>query len=334
MGDILNSLPVAAALQAAHPDATIDWVIEERWQELLCARGTSPDVHRSPQKPLVNNIYTVNTRAWRDSPFSSGTRNQILALRRTIREKQYTTVIDVQGAIRSAVIAKFSRAPRIVGFEKPREPQAKYLYNKRVPAQGVHIIEQNVSLAALPVPSRETEMLPRDYAAECRCEAEVKNLAHPRFAILNPGAGWGAKEWPAERYGEVARELAKEGITSILNLGPNEDALAARVESTSNNSTVRLSGSISDLIAWMRRASLFIGGDTGPMHMANLLGVPVVAIFGPTNPARNGPFYSPFVVLRHEDSQTSYSHHDRAHEGLMSINSDEVVTAARTLLSK
>src|SRR5437868_13073216 len=136
MGDILNSLPVAAALQAAQPDATIDWVIEERWQELLRALGSSLDAPRSPQKPLVNNIYTVNTRAWRDNPFSAQTRNQILTLRRIIREKQYTTVIDVQGAIRSAVIAKFSRAPRIVGFGKPREPQAKYLYNERVKAQG------------------------------------------------------------------------------------------------------------------------------------------------------------------------------------------------------
>ena len=117
MGDILNSLPVAAALQAAHPDATIDSVIEERWQELLCAPGISVDAPRSRRSRSVNNIYTVNTRAWRDSPFSAQTRSQIFALRKAIRESGYTAVIDVQGAIRSAVIAKFSCAPRICGLK-------------------------------------------------------------------------------------------------------------------------------------------------------------------------------------------------------------------------
>jgi heptosyltransferase-1 len=120
----------------------------------------------------------------------------------------------------------------------------------------------------------------------------------------------------------------------VLNIGPNENDLAAKVESTSNGATRRVSGSIGQLIALARRAALFIGGDTGPMHLANILGVPVVAIFGPTNPERNGPYYSPYVVLRHESSETSYSHHDRQHEGLMSITSDEVLAAARTLLNK
>jgi len=116
MGDIINSLPVAAALQQASPESTIDWVIEERWQELLCARGTALGSPRSPQKPLVNAIYTVNTRAWRDNPLSQRTRSAIFELRRAIRNKHYTTVLDVQGAIRSAVIARFSSANRIVGF--------------------------------------------------------------------------------------------------------------------------------------------------------------------------------------------------------------------------
>src|SRR4051812_25596705 len=117
MGDILNSLPVAAALRQAYPDSEIDWVIEERWQELLCARGTSPDAPRSPEKPLVNTIHTVNTRAWRDHPLSRKTLSEIAALRRRIRAREYTSVIDVQGAIRSAVIARFSSAPRVVGFD-------------------------------------------------------------------------------------------------------------------------------------------------------------------------------------------------------------------------
>jgi heptosyltransferase-1 len=334
MGDILNSLPVAAALLQAYPNATIDWVIEERWLELLRARGTAANGPRSPQKPLVNSIFTVNTRKWRHRPLSTETRHQILELRHNLRESHYTSVIDVQGAIRSAVIARMSSCPRVLGFEKPREGPAKYLYTNRVKAQGTHIVEQNVSLASLPVPQRNPEILPCDPAAESWCEAELKKFNSNKFAILNPGAGWGAKEWPPERYGEIACELAKDGISSVLNIGPNEDDLAEKVESISNGSTHRVSCSIGELIALMRRASLFIGGDTGPMHLANLLGIPVLAIFGPTNPARNGPYYQRFIVLRHEDSHTSYSHHDREHAGLMSITAPEVTAAARKLLNQ
>jgi heptosyltransferase-1 len=334
MGDIVNSLPVAAALQQAYPDSVIDWVIEERWLELLCAQGRSLDGPRSPEKPLVDTIHTVNTRSWRDHPFAKHTRNEILALRRAIREREYTTVIDVQGAIRSAVIARFSAAPRVVGFDSPRERPSRYLYNQKTKAQGVHIIEQNVSLTSLPFPARMQEMLPHDPVAENWCDAEIEKLVCPKFAILSPGAGWGAKEWPPERYGEVARELAKEGVASVLNIGPNEHDLAAKVQFTSNGCAHPVSGSIGQLTALTRRAALFIGGDTGPMHLANILGIPVVAIFGPTNPERNGPFYSPYVVLRHESSETSYSHHDRQHEGLLNITSAEVAAAARTLLNK
>lgn len=334
MGDIINGLPLAAALKQAYPDSMIDWVIEERWQELLCAKGTTLDAPRSAQKPLVNKVHLVNTRRWRDYPLSGSTWRGISGLRRAICDNQYTTVIDVQGAIRSAVIARFSSAPRIIGFAEPRERPSKHLYKQKIKAQGVHIVEQNVSLAALPVPPRSGELLPCDPAAESWCKEIIERLPFPSFALLNPGAGWGAKEWPPERYGEIARELANDGIACVLNIGPNENDLAAKVEATSDGTTTRVSESIGRLIALTRRASLFIGGDTGPMHMANVLGIPVVAIFGPTDPARNGPYYAPFTVLRHEASETSYSHHDREHQGLMSITSTEVLAAARTLLSK
>src|SRR5205814_823312 len=149
MGDLINSLPVAAALRKAKPDAAIDWVVEERWSELLCAKGAAHDGSRSPLKPLVDTIYTVNTRRWRDNIFARSTRKEIAELRRRLGQAGYTSVIDVQGAIRSAVIARFSKSKRIIGFEKPREPQAKYFYTERIPARGTHIIEQNVSLTGL-----------------------------------------------------------------------------------------------------------------------------------------------------------------------------------------
>jgi heptosyltransferase-1 len=154
----------------------------------------------------------------------------------------------------------------------------------------------------------------------------------PAFAILSPGAGWGAKQWPAERYGLVARELASHGVRSLINYGPGEEELAAAVESASEGAARKISCSISELIALTRRARLFIGGDTGPMHLAAALEVPVVAIFGPTNPARNGPFGTRSIVLRSPSSLTSHARRSEPESGLLEITTGDVVGAARQLL--
>ena len=149
------------------------------------------------------------------------------------------------------------------------------------------------------------------------------------FAILNPGAGWGAKRWPAERYGQVAKELAKDGLCSLVNYGPGEEELASAVEAASEGTARKISCSVSELIALTRRARLFIGGDTGPMHMAAALKVPVVAVFGPTNPARNGPFGTKSVVLRSASSVTDHARRREPEQGLLHITVGEVVAAAR-----
>jgi heptosyltransferase-1 len=152
------------------------------------------------------------------------------------------------------------------------------------------------------------------------------------FAILNPGAGWGAKRWPAERYGEVARKLAHQGMRSILNYGPGEEELVRAAEAASAGTAKAMSCSITELIALTRRARLFIGGDTGPLHLAAALRVPVVAIYGPTDPARNGPYGTRSVVLRSPESVTTHARRAAADEGLSTIGSDAVVGAARKLL--
>jgi len=169
-----------------------------------------------------------------------------------------------------------------------------------------------------------------DADAEKKVSALTANMA--RFAILNPGAGWGAKQWPVERYGEVARALGEDGICSLVNHGPGEEELATTVERVSGGAARKISCSIAELIALMRRASLLIGGDTGPMHLAAALKIPVVAIFGPTNPARNGPFGTRSIVLRSASSMTDHSRRREPEQGLLEITPEEVVAAARTLL--
>jgi heptosyltransferase-1 len=207
-----------------------------------------------------------------------------------------------------------------------------------VETNGNHVVEQALALAQAVISSsiapgpkaHNTIEFPFDPDAENAIATLTAQASD--FVILNPGAGWGAKMWPAERYGEVAKELAKDGVYSLVNYGPGEEALAIAVETASAGAAQKISCSVSELIALTRRARLFIGGDTGPMHMAAALNIPVVAIFGPTNPARNGPFGTRSIVLRSAHSTTDHTRHREPEQGLLEISASDVVDASRTLL--
>jgi heptosyltransferase I len=335
MGDIVHTLPAVAALRTAFPEATIGWVVEDRWAELLSTISAAHSGAGTPERPLVDNIHTVNTKVWRTSMTSAQTWKQIAAALRQVRSARYEIAIDFQGAIRSALIARAAGAGAIYGFAQPRETAARTLYSRRTFARGTHIVEQNLSLAE-DVTGRVLQMpkaiLPRDQDAERECERRLQQDRIGKFALLNPGAGWGAKRWPPERYGQVARQLGRSGLKALINFGPGEQDLAKAVERASGGNAIELSCSITQLIALARRASLFVGGDTGPMHLAAAFGVPVVALFGPTDPARNGPFGTRSVVLRSPTSLTSHKRRPRPEPGLLEITADQVIAATRQLL--
>lgn len=334
LGDVIHALPAVASLRETFPEAELGWVIEERWAELLCAPGESRTGPLSPQRPLVDRVHMVNTRGWRQAIFSIATLRAVAAARHELRAGQYEAVIDFQGAIRSAVIARWARAP-IFGFAEPREKPAAFLYKKKNPPSGSHVIEQNLSLAsALTGATSKNYCFPLPSSLEA--EATMNQWLHERqvtqFVLINPGAGWGAKLWPESRYAEVARVLAAEGVRPILNAGPGEEELADRIAAGTQGAALIVHCSITELIALTRRASLLIGGDTGPMHLAAALQIPVVAIFGPTSPVRNGPFATRSLVFRHPLSVTSYSHREERDDAMLQIQAEEVLAAARELL--
>jgi heptosyltransferase-1 len=285
----------------------------------------------------VDRIHTVTTKQWRASPFSVQTWERIAAVLSDVRAERYDIAIDLQGAVRSSLLARWSGAPVIYGFAQPRENLASMFYTRQVIARGDHVVEQYLSLAEalagrpLKVPPVE---FPRDDAADRECDRRLKEHNVKDFVLLNPGAGWGAKQWPAERYGWVARLLAEDGMKSFINFGPAEENIARAVQAAGSGAAETFTGSLTELIALTRRARLFIGGDTGPMHLAAAMGVPVVAIFGPTNPARNGPLGACSIVLRSASSVTSYKHLDDPDCGLLDITSAQVVDAARQLLKE
>ena len=349
MGDIIHTLPAAAALREAFPDASIGWLVEERWTELLCTPRESRSGTRSLQRPLVDRVHTVNTAKWRRALFSFDTWQQIARDLREFRGVRYDAVIDFQGAIRSALLARWSGAPTVYGDRRPRESAASMFYTRRVPVttNGTHVVQQAVELADAIVPEavipeaiippmmvRTSAAEPAQFPVDPDAENKITGLTAGMkdFVVLNPGAGWGAKRWPAERYGLVAKEIAKDGLRSLINYGPGEEDLAVSVEAASDGAAQIISCSISELISLTRRARLFIGGDTGPMHLAAALKIPVVAIFGPTNPVRNGPYATRSIVLRSTSSVTDHARHGEPEKGLLEITIGEVVAATRNLL--
>jgi heptosyltransferase-1 len=345
MGDVLHALPAVAMLRRALPEAQIGWVVERRWRELLCAPETELAGSRGVGRPLVDEVHLVDTRAWRKHLFAPETRSEFLAVRGSMRLREYDGALDLQGATKSAVIAKLSGAATILGFRQPRERIARVLYDSLADHSARHVIEQNVELMQTWLEeiglSRATStlqpgaaLLPRDRASEARIESTLRSmgLARAPFAILTPGAGWPAKQWAPQSYGELAVQLASRGLHSVINYGPGEEALAQQTAAASNGHAVPLFSSLSELMALARRAQFFVGGDTGPMHLAALLGVKTVALFGPTDPARNGPYWAGTRVLRDSASVTSYSHSRTEDLGLENLTVERVLAEIDALL--
>jgi heptosyltransferase-1 len=197
-----------------------------------------------------------------------------------------------------------------------------------------HVVEQGCELLGAAVgetlrPAKVT--LPVDPAAEQWCDALLAGVAE-RFALMAPTAGWGAKQWPVERYGAVAAALGRAGFRILVNAPSSEHTVGRRVVEASGGAATLVPCSVGQMIALVRRAGVVIAGDTGPLHLAAALERPVVGLFGPTDPARNGPYGTQSRVMRHSSSRVDHSRHVETEEGLMQITTEQVVEAALELL--
>jgi heptosyltransferase-1 len=335
MGDILHALPAVTALRAAHPEWFIGWAVEPRWRSLLAAESKTGDAGRGAEMPLVDRLHRIPAKQWGRAPLTRRTLSEVAASRRELRAEQYDVCIDLQGAVRSAWIGRWARPKRMIGEAHPREAIARWLFNERIATRGVHVIEQALEVAAAAAHEQLTfipPLFPHDPAAEAWCDA-LQLERHP-FVLVNPGAGWGAKRWPAERYGEVARALSGQGFEVLVNAGPAERELAEAMVVASGGRARRVDPTLGQLIALTSRATLMIAGDTGPLHLACALGKPVVGIFGPTDPARNGPFGCAFRVLRHPESKRDHSRRSEPEAGLLTITAADVLRAVKELLEE
>jgi len=285
IGDIIHTLPTLAAIRANLPDAEIAWAVERRSAEIL--RGNS----------LIDNLIELDTRAMR-----GGKRIEEILLEasrqwRELRRFEFDVALDFQGLLKSAAIAKFSKAKRRYGFSSRnlREPASRFLLDETIDAlPNTHIIRKNLELAAkalkISVPDVNFEFpIYTDEAHRLEAEKIIAETSE-NFAILNPAGGWVTKLWHAEKFGALADRLWQEnGLVSIVTTAPNERELAEKVLHNSKSGKVFLTEpGLKGFYELAKRAKIYIGGDTGPTHIAVAAGAPIVGIFGPTEWWRNG----------------------------------------------
>lgn len=324
MGDVLHALPAVARLREARPDWEVDWVVDPRWAPLLVdAQGRGPIVHR---------IHLAETRLWSKAPVSLATMRSIAELWRALRTEQYDLVVDMQGTLRSAVIGWMAGGREFAGFADPRERLAANFYSRKLERRGRHVVEQGAALLGEACGFAQqpgSVSLPRETLADLWAEESVGGRG---VCLLAPGAGWEAKRWPAEKFGLLAKELRQMGLDVIVNSSHKDDTLAEAIMRASGGLARVEVCDVAGLVALVRRVTVMVGGDSGPMHLAAVLGVPVVALFGPTDPERNGPWGpGKKMVLRDPASVTSYKR-TANDSGLARLTVEAVVNAVHGLI--
>ncbi len=304
LGDIVHALPVLAAIRRAWPAARVDWIVDEAYAPILSlAEGLHQRVIvRASGNPEGLPPLTSGRLAPQGTVRFGGVMGYLSAVRH-LRAQRYDAALDLQGLIKSAVWARLSGAARVIGFDRAhlREPMAAAFYSETVvPLEAPHVIQKNLSiLRALGLPPAAVE-LPLHPAAADATMAAIGGAGGARaYAVLNPGAAWPNKRWPADRFGALASQLyARTRLRSLVTWGPNERELAeAVVRSSSDAAALAPPTTIADLAVIMRDAALVVSGDTGPLHIAAAMGTPLVGLYGPTWPERNGPWHPDDQVI-------------------------------------
>ena len=286
LGDLVHTLPVVAALRRGDPTGRIDWLVDERFKELV---DLVPAIDRRMTWPRRGSSLSSYYRAIRE-----------------LRRERYDVALDVQGLFKSGAAAWLGGATRVVGFDRTglREPAASWFHTERALATSPgHVIEKNLTLVShLGVDPRPwsfpIETPPTSVVARVREQLSLDG--EEPFVVVNPGSAWPSKCWPPARYGELAQRMSAElGSRVVVAWGPGEQDLAAAVVDAAAGAAVLAPPTdIRDLVSLLRAASLVVGGDTGPLHLAMAARTPVVAIYGPSDPVRNGPWGPADVVVR------------------------------------
>jgi heptosyltransferase-1 len=319
MGDVIHALPAVARLRQAFPNARIAWAIEPRWAPLL------------EDNPSVDEVIAAPTSLWRKHLASPTTWSAVRELHRHLRESGFDAAVDFQGLLKSALLARLSGATRIFGFERQdlREPLAGLFYSDRVHSAATHVVEKNLALAAALGAAAGPVEFPLPPGAL------DSDLPRGEFVLASPVAGWKAKQWPPEHYARLAGILhCHTSMTLVLDCAATDRAYCEQIRRLAPDGACHLHvSSLAGLIAATRRARAVVGIDSGPLHLAAALGVRGVAIFGQTDPARNGPYGDTFVILRASGALTSYKREGAFAPSMTAIEPEQVWQALEPRLA-
>jgi heptosyltransferase I len=300
MGDVIHALPAAASLKSATPEARLTWAIEPRWAPLL------------EGNPYVDRVVAVRRK----------TAAGLIASWRELRSERYDVAVDLQGLMKSALTAAAARPERTFGFEATREAAAAVFYSDRIAVSAPHVVDRNLELAQ----AAGARAFVREFPLPAG--APEGDLPEGDYVLASPLAGWRAKQWPLENYARLAEILLREcGLPLVVN-GPPGAPLADIAGCRAHYS------GIAGLIHATRRAAAVVGVDSGPLHLAAALAKPGVAMFGPTDPARNGPYGAPMLVMRDARAVTTYKRGTEIDDSMRRVSPEQVFEALKDVLTR
>jgi heptosyltransferase-1 len=324
IGDVVHTLPALSLIRRHQPSGYVAWVAERGGPSTLLA-----------ENPCLDRLIEIDSRGWRSHWSATKTRAEIGSAIESLRSERFDVALDFQGLLKSAAIGLLSGATRRIGFAYGalREPASGLLLTERVRVDDQqHVIQKNLRLVehlGIPNDGRVEFPLAISHEDELFSENEISRLGG-RIAMVNPGGGWPTKLWRTSDYALIADRLwSAFGLPTIVTFGPGEEQMAREVvQNTRSGAAVALGASLKQLFALARRSSLFIGGDTGPLHLAAAAGAPIVAIYGPTSSVRNGPLGShgeePVAERRDLECRIDCYRRRCAHTSCMSIPSEIV----------
>ena len=323
LGDLVHTLPVVPPLSGAFPGTPLDWLVDSRWSPLI---------------KLVRGISEV-------IPLQSSVSGYLRCMRR-VRRKRYSCIIDFQGIYRSAILGWSSGAERRIGRDRnsARERGAARFYTDRIAPSGQHVAAMSMSLAVHAGAQPPAEMqfpitVPADQVMQLR--KKLSGEQSETYIVLSPGGGWKSKCWPAERFGALCAQIwQRNGIRCVINLAPGEQQLGKEVVASSFPAKpIVYRPALPELVALLSQALLVVGADTGPLHLAAALGTRVIALFGSTNAARNGPLPRGVLIQNYSAQPPNYQRGDyiRGHSyspEMLSISVEQVLAAVEQEISR
>lgn len=332
IGDVVHTLPSLAALRRLYPDAHITWVVEEASADLITGHPHLDRVLVSRRKRWIRELGT---------PRKAGRAFQeIKAFLKALRDRPYDLVIDFHGLFKSALMVLLSGGRRKLGYDSMQELSGLFLNEKIPEDMGKHAVDRYLDfLRYLKAPETPPEFLiPVSEENKKKVEELLEKSGldrGERFVAVSPMALWETKLWEDEKFAKLCDRITGELGVKVVLTGSEEAGMNRRIQSRMTKPAVNLGGKTTlRELAWLcRLSSLLVTTDSGPMHIAAAVGTPVIALFGPTSPARTGPYGDGHVVICREMAcSPCFLKKCETRQCMRDISVDEVFDAAKNLL--